>query len=109
MANQRQAIDTILSDLEGNEGYVVMDYKMKFEAMYYREKTADFYGKKGSSWHGAMIYSRYTSDQIQAHATESDAPLQPHHMYPLDSRPKHTKIPCIGFGTWFSHHNFLSA
>jgi hypothetical protein len=84
VANQRQAINTILSDLEGNEGYVVMDYKMKFEAMYYREKTTDFYGKKGSSWHGAMIYSRYTSDQIQAHATESDAPLQPHHIFYYD-------------------------
>jgi hypothetical protein len=84
VANQRQAIDNILGDLEENEGYIVMDFKMKFEAMYYREKTTDFYGKKGSSWHGAMVYSRYTSVQKQAHAEASDAPLQPHHIFYYD-------------------------
>ncbi len=61
-----------------------MDFKMKFEAMYYREKTTGFYRKKGSSWHGAMVYSRYTSDQIQAHSKVSDAPLQPHHIFYYD-------------------------
>ena len=61
-----------------------MDFKMKFEAMYHREKTTDFYGKKGLSWHGAMVYSRYTSDQIQAHAKVSDTPLQLHHLFYYD-------------------------
>ena len=28
---------------------------MKFEALYFREKTVESYGKRGTSWHGAMI------------------------------------------------------
>lgn len=28
---------------------------MKFEPVYFREKTVDHYGNKGISWHGAMI------------------------------------------------------
>ena len=37
------------------------------------------------------------------------SPVSHKGLYPLDSRLKYTKIPCIGFGTWFSHHNFSSA
>jgi hypothetical protein len=70
--------------LEENQGDIVMDIKIKFEVMYYREKTTDFYGKKGLSWHGVMVYSRYTSDQIQAHAKVSDTPLQLHHLFYYD-------------------------
>jgi len=40
---------------------IVMDFKMKFESIYYREKTTDFYEKKGSSWHGVMVYTRYST------------------------------------------------
>jgi hypothetical protein len=32
-----------------------MDYKMKWEAMYSREKTTDHFGKRGISWHGNRI------------------------------------------------------
>ena len=35
--------------------------------------------------------------------------VSPKGLYSPDSRLKYTKIPCIGFGTWFSHHNFSSA
>jgi hypothetical protein len=38
-----------------NECVILLDYKMKFEPVYFREKTVDHYGKKGISWHGAMI------------------------------------------------------
>ena len=84
VANQRVAIDNILKDLEDNQGYIVMDFKMKFEAMYYREKTTNFYGKKGSSWHGSMVYSRYTAEQITKHGETSQHPLQPHHIVYYD-------------------------
>jgi hypothetical protein len=36
---------------------------MKFEAMYYREKTLYFYGKKVLSWQGGMLYRCYTDDE----------------------------------------------
>ena len=38
-----------------NECVILLDYKMKFEPVYFREKTVDHYGKRGISWHGAMI------------------------------------------------------
>ena len=39
-----------------DKAIVLLDYKMKLEPIYYREKTSDHYGKRGISWHGAMIY-----------------------------------------------------
>jgi len=64
--NQRDRIDEIMASLSEHEAMVVMDFKMKFESLYFREKTTDFYGKKGLSWHGSMVYSRYTSSEREA-------------------------------------------
>jgi hypothetical protein len=60
---QREAINELLQQLPSDQEHIVMDFKMKFEAMYYREKTLDFYGKEGLSWHGGMIYRRYIEDE----------------------------------------------
>jgi hypothetical protein len=76
VANQRTSINTIMDSLTNTQALLVMDFKMKFEAEYYREKTTDFYGKKGSSWHGTMIYSRYTDRQ----KSDSRKELEPHHI-----------------------------
>jgi hypothetical protein len=35
--------------------YIVIDFKMKWESMYLREKTTDHFGKRGISWHGNRI------------------------------------------------------
>ncbi len=35
---------------------VLMDYKMKFESIRFREKTSEFFGKRGCSWHGAVVF-----------------------------------------------------
>lgn len=35
---------------------VLLDYKMKFEPIRYREKTTEFFGKKGIAGHGAAIF-----------------------------------------------------
>jgi hypothetical protein len=35
--------------------YIVIDFKMKWEAMYQREKTTDHFGKRGIGWHGNRI------------------------------------------------------
>ena len=43
---------------------------MKFESMYFREKTTDFYGKKGLSWHGSMLYSRYVESDLDSIAMD---------------------------------------
>jgi hypothetical protein len=43
---QRKAIDNTLVTMPENQAHVFLDFKMKFEAMYYCEKTLEFYGKK---------------------------------------------------------------
>ena len=61
--NQQIAIRDAIEGMEyrceankhSNEAHVILDYKMKFEALYFREKTTEHYGKRGISWHGAMI------------------------------------------------------
>lgn len=34
---------------------IIIDFKMKLDPIYWREKTVDHYGKRGMSWHGALI------------------------------------------------------
>jgi hypothetical protein len=68
---QRKAIDNILETMPENQAHVVLDFKMKFEAMYYHEKTLDFYEKKGLAWHGALEYVRRTEDEINVFAQTS--------------------------------------
>jgi hypothetical protein len=63
-----------------HKAMVVMDFKMKFESIYYREKTTDFYGKKGLSWHKSMLYSRYTS----AEREEAEESLLEYHITYFD-------------------------
>ncbi|KAI9560512.1 hypothetical protein GHT06_011445 [Daphnia sinensis] len=50
-----------------NECVLLIDYKMKFEPVYFREKTVDHYGKRGISWHGSMItfYTCVCVDGVQ--------------------------------------------
>ena len=84
VANQRRAIDNLLNGLRDNQAYLVMDFKMKFEAIYYREKTTDFYGKKGSSWHGVMVYTRYTEEEKLEHYLCTEKVLEPHHISYFD-------------------------
>ena len=65
VTNQQRAIQGIHEELQKSCpkeingrtkcAVVVLDFKMKFEASYFREKTVESYGKRGTSWHGAMI------------------------------------------------------
>ena len=54
--NQRERIQEIHDGLKPGECLILMDYKMKFDPVYFREKTLEHFGKKGLSWHGAMVY-----------------------------------------------------
>lgn len=46
-----------------NECVIAIDYKMKFEPCYYREKTIDHYCKRGISWQSAMV-SYYSLEEV---------------------------------------------
>lgn len=61
--NQQLAIKRLLDEMRvscienraADEALVTLDFKMKLEPMYYREKTVDHYDKRGISWHGALV------------------------------------------------------
>jgi hypothetical protein len=65
VVNQQNALTRIqqtlqdLCEFERNQRakrlYIIIDFKMKWEAMYQREKSTDHYGKRGISWHGCRI------------------------------------------------------
>jgi hypothetical protein len=63
VVNQQKAIqDTLdgmrircVQDGDSDEALILIDFKMKLEPQYFRERTVDHYGKRGMSWHGAMI------------------------------------------------------
>jgi hypothetical protein len=60
VTNQRLAISNELEALQTKSlvVYIMIDYKMKMLPVYFREKTLEHYGKKGMSWHGAMLYMK---------------------------------------------------
>lgn len=45
--------------------WVVVDFKMKWEPLYDREKTVENYGKRGISWHGGHVHG-YVWDHARA-------------------------------------------
>lgn len=61
--NQQRALAEIVDQMstrgkrgEGlNEALVIIDFKMKAEPLFFRESTLAHYGKRGMSWHGALI------------------------------------------------------
>jgi hypothetical protein len=63
VVNQQVAIAQVIQELRTeclssnccSRALVVMDFKMKQEPMYFREKTVEHYGKRGISWHGSMV------------------------------------------------------
>jgi len=55
-----------MNSLGPSEAMIHMDFKMKYNPMLYREKTNQFYDKKGISWHGSLVHMRHvaqTSDE----------------------------------------------
>ncbi|CAC5412484.1 unnamed protein product [Mytilus coruscus] len=62
--HQDTAKQDVLSNLKPNEVLVIMDWAMKFIPFLHREKQADFFEKKGMSWHFACAVTKPT-DQLE--------------------------------------------
>jgi hypothetical protein len=57
--NQQRRINDIMSNFPVNECVMIIDFKMKLEPVYGRQLTALHYGKRGISWHGAVVYIKH--------------------------------------------------
>mmetsp|Transcript_50118 Transcript_50118/g.60492 ORF Transcript_50118/g.60492 Transcript_50118/m.60492 type:complete len:83 (-) Transcript_50118:1852-2100(-) len=51
--NQRHRINEVMEHLLEHEAMVVMNFKMKFESMYFQEKQLNFMGRKACHGMGA--------------------------------------------------------
>ena len=63
--NQNRRCEDVKNDLSNHQALIIMDFKMKCEPMFYREKSTQFYGKQGISWHGTLV--------LMKHIVEADA------------------------------------
>ena len=57
-ANQEQAKQKILGDLDDSSVLIVMGWAMKFVQRLFREKQSDWFGKRGLSWHISSVISK---------------------------------------------------
>ena len=77
VTNQQMSIQKIFDHMKDecvNNGkklcVITLDYKMKLNPLYFREKTVDHYGKRGMSWYGSMV-QYYTMENFE----ETSAPF----------------------------------
>ena len=82
VVNQNLAIEKALRNLEhqaslGDSSTVLMviDWKMKFEALSSRETTQEHFGKRGLPWHGAMIF------HFRREVVDGKVVTRPYHIY----------------------------
>ena len=69
-AVQQRRIREIEKDLEkrgSNHCKIILDYKMKLTPCQWRESTILHYGKRGISFHGAVLAFRNDADEIELH------------------------------------------
>lgn len=55
----------VVAGPEMTHAVVLLDFKMKFEPIFFREKSSEFFGKKGISWHGAVVFHMAARDDIE--------------------------------------------
>ena len=53
--NQEEVKKEVLDKLEPTEALLVEDWAMKFLPLHFREKSAEFYGKRGINWHVTAV------------------------------------------------------
>lgn len=108
--NQQKAIQEMHTNMsndclqngESHECVVLIDYKMKFEPVYHREKTVDHYGKRGISWHGSMI-TYYTVSELDGVRTVEPNNIYMDHIVENENRQDVLSVVSIPKGSHYWH------
>ena len=58
----------VLELLNNDTVLIVSDWAMKFLPQLYRESQQDWFGKRGISWHIAVVFRRVNGSEIQTQA-----------------------------------------
>lgn len=56
--NQEEAKQEVLKSLSSSSACIVLDWAMKFLPRKYREDSQDWFGKRGISWHVAVVFTK---------------------------------------------------
>ena len=59
--NQEEAKQDAITSADDTSAVVIMDWAMKFLQIRYREKQADWFGKRGISWHISTVLTKNAS------------------------------------------------
>ena len=52
------SLEQIVDTLEGDEAFIIVDWTMKFIAMKFREKQAEWFPKREINWHVSSVVVR---------------------------------------------------
>ena len=64
--NQEKTKQDLLQNLSTSEAIVVMDWATQFQQMKFREKQAEWFGKRGLSWHiSSVVFKDENSKEIE--------------------------------------------
>lgn len=66
--NQDACKRDILNDLREDQGFIIMDWAMKYLPQTFRETQSEWFGKQGISWHVSCVL-------VRRNGTEDDEPL----------------------------------
>lgn len=56
--NQEEAKQEVFKSLSSSSACIVLDWAMKFLPRKYREGSQDWFGKRGISWHVAVVFTK---------------------------------------------------
>lgn len=59
-----EVMGNVANESSGTCAVVLMDNKMKFEAIRPRKKSSELYGKKGMSWHGCVVFYEWDRQMV---------------------------------------------
>ena len=83
VAAQRLEVDRRISGMRSrtslDECVITIDFKMKYQPIAYRETTVGHFGKRGISWHGAMVHVFLPAQEVYSdgvpEGTDADEPV----------------------------------
>lgn len=66
--HEKKVDEEVLKELDDETVYIIVDWKMKLLEMAYRQAMSEFFGQRGISWFGIMVYERKNATEIATDA-----------------------------------------
>jgi hypothetical protein len=63
----KNQLQSMIDSLEDGEVLIISDWKMKMQALYFRESMVMFFSKRGIPWFGTMMIRKKRSEEMETH------------------------------------------